>query len=245
MRGTHYDSFDGVLAFEPGKGRMKFWQLLVLQLVSPVVGTVLIGGVAALITRRYQNRRLDRQVRMDLVSRVSEIFSAIHTGLAFFERWVRHFQPRSHERDMRRAEVDRDFIEQRIKLGALQAEIDAYFGRASEPGTLLHRLTDLAMLRYAIIIELPRSQVLEMIDHLGQPGHAGHSVKELQELLNTPKPPGTQIWPPAAAIEESFMAALHDTLRALLATKAITSVEGFKSSRLLTAYDQRDSVAEK
>lgn len=223
---------------------MKFWDQLILQLVSPVVGTALIGGTATLIARKYQDRRLDRQVRMDLVSRVSEVFSAIHTGLAFYERWVRHSQPEPHNRDIRRLEVEKDFIGQRMKLGALQTEIDAYFGQASEPGALLHRLTDLAMLRYAIILELPRSQVIEMVDHLGQPGHAGHSVQELQEFLNDPKPSGTEIWAPTAAMEKSFMKTLDDTVRAILATKPIASADGFKSSKLLTAYDQRDSVTE-
>jgi hypothetical protein len=223
------------------KGRMKFWQQFLLQLVSPVVGTALIGAVAAVITRRCQDRRLDRQVRMDLVSNVSEIFSTIHTRLAFYERWLRHSQPDPQVRDMRRAEVDKEYVQQRIKLGALQTQIDVYFGHTSESGALLHRLTDLAMLRYAIILELPHSQVTEMIDHLGRPGHSGYSVEELETLLKTPKEANTQIWPPTAALEESFMRALHATVRAVLATKPITSVEGFKSNKLLTAYDQRDS----
>lgn len=223
---------------------MKFWEQLVLQLVSPVVGTALIGSVAAVIARRYQDRRLDRQVRMDLVSHVSEIFSTIHTELAFYERWMRHAQPKSRDRDIRRTEVDKDFIDQRVKIAALQTEIDAYFGNASDPGVQLHRLTDLAMLRYAIILEIPRSQVIEIIDHLGRPGHSGYSIEELQAFLNIPKPSDTQIWQPTAEIEKSFMQTLNSTVCSLLAARPITSGEGFKSNKLMTAYDQRDSVAE-
>jgi hypothetical protein len=219
---------------------MKFWEQLLLQLISPVVGTALIGTLAALITRRYQDQRLDRQVRLDLVSSMSEVACAIHTELAFYERWVRHSRPSARDRDKRRAEVDREFIEQRIKLGAIQTEVDAYFGQASAPGILLHRLTDLTMLRYAFILDLPRSQVAEIIDHLGQPGHSGYSIEELEVFSNTPKPSGAQIWAPTAAIEKSFMMALHDTIHKLLATRPITTVDGFKSGRLLTAYDQRD-----
>jgi hypothetical protein len=223
---------------------MQFWEQFSLQLVSPIVGTALIGSTAAIIARRYQDRRLDRDFRMGLVGSTSEIVSAIHTELSFYERWVRHARPSSSDRDRRRSEVDKEFIQYRKKLGSLQTEIDAYFGYASDPGILLHRLTDLIMLRYAIILDLPHSQVMELIDHLGQPGHSGYSIEELKSLMARPKQSGAQIWPPTAEIEKSFVIALHDTVRALLATKPITTVEGFKSSKLLTAYDQRDEVSQ-
>ncbi|MGH3246631.1 MAG: hypothetical protein ACRDOI_10540 [Trebonia sp.] len=171
---------------------------------------------------------------------MSDIFYAIHTELSFYERWVRHSQPSSGDRDARRAEADKNFLQYRMRIGALQTEIDAYFGQASEPGVQLHRLTDLTMLRYAIILDLPGSQIMEMIDHLGQPGHSGFSVEELQGFMNTPAATGTQIWPPCAAIEKSFAIALRDSVQALLATRPITSVEGFRSGKLLTAYDQRE-----
>jgi hypothetical protein len=222
---------------------MSFWQEFALQLVSPVVGTALIGAVAAVIARRYQDRRLDRQFRMDLVSRVSETAGSIHTDLSFYERWVRHSKPQPHEHNIRRAETDREFIAQRIKLGSLQTEIDAYFGQASRPGILLHRLSDLAMLRYAIILELPKSQVHEMVDHLGQPGHSGFTVEQLRILMNTPRPSDTEIWPSTATIEKAFTKALHDMVSVLITTKPITTTEGFKSGKMLTAYDQRDSTA--
>lgn len=222
---------------------MSFWQEFALQLVSPVVGTALIGAVAAIIARRYQDRRLDRQFRMDLVSRVSEIVYSIHTDLSFYERWMRHSKPQPYDHSVRRAETDREFIAQRIKLGSLQTEIDAYFGQASRPGILLHRLTDLAMLRYAIILKLPESQVHEMVDHLGQPGHSGFTLKQLRDFMNTPRPSDTEIWAPTAAIERAFTKALHDTVSVLITTKPITTTEGFRSGKMLTAYDQRDSTA--
>lgn len=219
---------------------MQFLEQFVLQLVSPVVGTALIGTAAAVIARRYQDRRLDREVRMNLVSRVSNIVQAIHVELSFYERWVRHSRPSPGEHQSRRAEVDKSFLQHRTNLGVLQTEIDAYFGQASEPGTLLHRLTDLTMLRYAIILALPRSQVMELIAHLGQPGHSGYSVEELQDFMSAPKATGTEIWPPAAVIEKSFTVALRDTVHAVLATRPITSTEGFRSGKLLTAYDQHE-----
>jgi hypothetical protein len=218
---------------------MPFWDQFSLQLVTPIVGTVLIGGTAALITRKYQDRRLDREIRMGLVTRVSDVISAIHTELSFYERWVRHSQPSKHDHEVRRAEVDKSFLENRIRVTALQTEIDAYFGAASEPKILFHRLTDLAMLRYAIILELPNSQVVEIIDHLGRPGHSGFSVEELHAFMNMPKQPDTQIWPPIAEIEKAFTKALVATVDALLTTPPIATFGGFNSGKLLTAFDQR------
>jgi hypothetical protein len=219
---------------------MSFWDQFELQLVSPVVGTVLIGGAAAFLTRRYQDRKLDREIRMGLVTRMSDVISAIHTELSFYERWVRHSRPSKHDHETRRAQVDASFLENRIKVTALQTEIDAYFGSAGKPKNLFHRLTDLAMLRYAIILELPHSQVMEIIDHLGQPGHSGFSVEELQAFMNTPKQPDTQIWPPIAEIEKEFTKALAATVDALLTTPPTATFKGFNSGKLLTAFDQRN-----
>jgi hypothetical protein len=109
---------------------MGYWEQFSLDLISPVVGTAIIGSMAAVITRRYQDRRLDWQFRMGLVSRLTDIVYTIHTELSFYERWVRHSMPTPEERDTRRQAVDENFIAERIKLSALQAEIDAYFGQA-------------------------------------------------------------------------------------------------------------------
>jgi hypothetical protein len=221
---------------------MGYWQQFSLDLISPVVGTALIGGMAAIITRRYQDRRLDRQFRMDLVSRVTDIAYKIHTDLSFYERWARHSMPTSEERDSRRQIVDEKFIAERIKLGALQAEIDAYFGKNNDPGTRLHRLTDLIMLRYAIILEVPQSQLIELVQHLGMPGHSGYSSDQLYDLLKSPRPTDTTIWGPTKEIEAAFTVALRDALSALLETWPLSKAAEFRSTKMLTDEDQRSAV---
>ena len=223
---------------------MGYWQQFSLDLVSPVVSTALIGGVAAVITRRYQDRRLDRQFRMSLVSRLTDIAYKIHTDLSFYERWVRHSMPTPEERNARRQTVDEKFIAERIRLGALQAEVDAYFGRENNPGTCLHRLTDLTMLRYAVILELPQSQLMELVQHLGKPGHSGYSSDQLYDLLKTPRPTDTTIWGPTQEIEAAFTVALGDALSALIETSPLSKVEQFKSTKLLTDEDLRSAVPE-
>jgi hypothetical protein len=222
---------------------MGYWQQFSLDLISPVVGTAIIGGMAAWITRKYQDRRLDRQFRMGLVSRLTNIAYTIHTDLSFYERWARHSMPTPEERDIRRQAVDEKFIAERIKLGALQAEIDAYFGENNDPGKRLHYLTDLIMLRYAVILDVPQSQLMELVKHLGRPGHSGYSYDQLYDLLKSPKPADTTIWGPTEEIEAAFTVALRDALSALLETWPLSKARGFRSSKILTDEDQQSAVA--
>jgi hypothetical protein len=176
---------------------------------------------------------------MDFISRLSEIIYDIHVELSFFERWKRHTQPLSEALNKRREGVDRAFIDQRIKLGAFQTEVDAYYGQGASPGQEVHRLADLTMLRYSLILDLPRSQVEEMVDHLGSPGHSGFTVEELTRMLREQPAAGTKLWEPLSRIEKAFTEALHDAIQALLATRPITRTDAFRSSKMLTAYDQR------
>ena len=222
--------------------RMGYWQQFSLNLVSPLIGSALIGGMAAIITRRYQDRRLDRQFRMGLVSRLTDIVYKIHTDLSFYERWVRHSKPNPEERDTRREIVDQKFIAERTNLGALQAEIDAYFGENNTPGARLHRLTDLIMLRYAVILDVPQSQLMELVEHLGQPDHSGYTRDNLYDLLKSPKQTDATIWRPIKEIEAVFTVALHDALSALLETRPLSKTKGFNSTKLLTDADQRSAV---
>jgi hypothetical protein len=222
---------------------MGYWQQFSLDLISPIVGTAIIGTTAALITRKYQDRRLDRQFRMDLVSRLTDIAYTIHTDLSFYERWVRHSMPAPEVRDIRREAVDEKFIGERIKLNALQAEIDTYFGEHNDPGERLHRLTDLIMLRYAIILDLPQSQLMELVGHVGKPDHSGYSYDQLCDLLRAPRPTDTTIWEPTAEIEAAFAAALHDALAALLETRPLSKARRFRSSKILSDEDQQSALA--
>jgi hypothetical protein len=223
---------------------MGYWEQFSLDLISPIVGSALIGGAAALIASRYQDRRLDRQFRMGLVSRLTDISYTIHTVLSFYERWVRHSSPTPEERDIRRQIVEQTFTAERIKLGVLQAEVDAYFAQDHDPGVRLHRLADLIMLRYAVIIEAPQSQLTELIVHLGQPGHSGFSCDQLYDLLKLDKPTDTSMWKPIHEIETASTVALHEALSALLRTRPLSKTEGFRSTKLLTAYDQRSAVSD-
>lgn len=221
---------------------MAYWQQIILALISPIVGAGLLGGAAAFITRKYQNRRLDRQFRMGLVSRLTHIVYTIHTDLSFYERWVRHSMPTPEERDTRRQIVDEKFIAERIKLGALQTEIDAYFGDNNIPGKRLHRLTDLIMLRYAIILDAPQSQLMELVEHLGKPGHSGYSLDQLHDLLKMPRPTDTTIWGPTYQIEAAFTVAFRDALSALLESWPLSKAKAFRSTKMLTDEDQQSAV---
>ena len=221
---------------------MSYLQQLSLVVISPLYGTVLIGGTVAFITRRNQDRRQDRQFRMDLVSRLTDIAYRIHTDLSFYERWERHSSPDPKERNSRRCIIDDKFIAERTRLGALQAEIDAYFGSNNKPGMRLHQLTDLTMLRYAVILGVPHSQLVELVDHLGQPGHSGYSHDQLNDLLSCPKPADTTIWEATKEIEAAFTVALRDALSALLESWPLSKAKAFRSTKMLTDEAQRSVI---
>jgi len=75
--------------------------------------------------------------------------------------------------------LERDFIDDKIKLGALQNELDAYFPGGG-PGQALHRLSDLIMIMYFKIVEVPATQLEELI--LAVPGetHTGLTVEQMR-----------------------------------------------------------------
>jgi hypothetical protein len=173
---------------------------------------------------------------------VTGIAYTVHTELSFYERWLRHSMPTAEEGEARRQAVDRKFIAERIKLGAIQAEIDAYFGMDNEPGNRLHRLADLMLLRYAVILDVPQSQLAEIVDHLGAPRHSGYSRNQLSDLLESPKPTDTAIWIPLREIETACTMALHDALSALLENRPLSKSQGFRSTKMLTDDDQLSAV---
>jgi hypothetical protein len=58
-------------------------------------------------------------------------------------------------------ELEVAFVNDRVALGALQNEIDVYFG-PNGPGQSLHRLADLVMVRFMQVTNAPESQQLEL-----------------------------------------------------------------------------------
>lgn len=226
-----------------------YWQQFSLQLVSPIIGTVIIGTVAAWLARRYQSLREDRDVetrrrseerelQMELLERLSDIAYIMHIELSFYERWVRHAEPPVDELETRRRQVDRTFIVQRARLGAFQTEIDAHYGRSSAPKQRVHQLTDVVMLRYALILGLPKSQVDELVAHVGAPDHIGISAGKLKSLMQE-SVKGPEMPPILVTLDKKFAEALGLSMHSLLSTQLARDCEGFTSGKLLTAYDQR------
>jgi hypothetical protein len=212
---------------------LPFWQSLVLQLISPIVGAGLIGGFAAWVAHSYQTRKLDQDARNVFVQRASKCIYSIHTQLSFFERWTRHARPADVDFKQRWKEVNDAFIGDRSELGALQVEIDAYFGRASAPGQAFHRIQDLIMLRYAFEMRLPESQLAEIALHMGGPDHLGFSAADLEAIMHSRRvPEGTQKWIAVETLGDYFSDALANLLRELLITKPISESPGFQSNRI-------------
>lgn len=208
---------------------LSFQQEIVLQLVGPVaaavLGTVIIGGIAQVVAREVQRRQADRKFREALVARISQIAYSIHYRLEHYNRWIRHSQPDEAERQGARQELERAFIEERVRLGALQNELDTYFG-VSRAGNSLHRLSDLAMIKYVYMTHAPASQVDELSQAVTGPQHTGLNIDQLSD---------------ERLVQSRLTAALRDTLDGVL-RDPLKREAGFKSTKILTGPDGRSRV---
>lgn len=211
---------------------LSFVQQVEIQAVGPIVaaivGTLIIGTLATRITMKAQYRRADREMhaqheradrefRESLAGRISRTAYSMYYRPQHFERWVKHRKPRRGAREAAQRQVEQAFVDDRVALGALQNEVDAYFGKG-DPGKSLHKLSDLAMVGFMQMTNAPRSQTSELICAVEGDDHAGLTIQELNN---------------AERVRGEFAAALEKTLADVL------SPFGFRSSKILTGPDRR------
>jgi len=203
---------------------LTFGQQIILQLVGPVAaavfGTLIIGGIAQVVSHQVQHRKADREVRSSLVSRLSKVAYSLHYRIQHYERWARHSSPPVNTLQSAQAEVERAFIEDRIELGALQNEVDAYFGK-SGPGASVHRMTDLIMVRFMQTMSVPASQLAELSESVAGPGHTELSIDQLRD---------------ARLVQGHLAQALHESMDRILRDQ-IGEGRGFSSTKILTGPD--------
>jgi hypothetical protein len=203
---------------------LTFEQQIWLQLVGPVaaavMGTLIIGGAAQLITTHAQRRSEDRKFRESLVGRISETAYSMHYRLEHFARWARHRNPPAYLRARAEAELELVFLNDRVALGALQNEIDVYFGPGG-PGQALHRLADLVMVRFMQVTDAPESQQLELQASVAGPGHTNLSIGQLSDV---------------DLVRSNIADALAHTLDEVMRCP-LDRGSGFLSSKILTGPD--------
>jgi hypothetical protein len=153
----------------------------------------------------------------------------MHYRLEHFARWARHRNPPAHAREAAQAELELAFVNDRVVLGALQNEIDVYFG-PDGPGQSLHRLADLVMVRFMQVTDAPESQQLELQASVAGPGHTNLSIGLLSN---------------ANLVRSHIADALAHTLDEVMRCP-LDNGPGFLSSKILSSPDRRalDRTAE-
>jgi len=161
-----------------------FWQSILLEAVGPlvtvIVGTVIVGSIAELITRRAQERREDYQTRMRLIDRMTETASALYLATQRFWR-ARDREKVGDERlKLMRIEMDAQYQATRVAGEVLERQLRILFS-TDRPRLLWHSTTDLLTVRYFQLIELATQNLLKK--------NAGpeHSFLRIEELANPEK----------------------------------------------------------
>jgi hypothetical protein len=211
-------------------GNLTYHQQIVLQLIGPVtatvLGTIIVGSAAKLIATQVQRRRAEDEFRDRLVAQITQTAYSIHFRLWHFEKWSRYQTSSEEDRQAVRAELETAFVQDRIALGALQSEIDARF-RGKAPGQALHRLHDLATVRFLHVSGASEEFQAELFRDVEGPDHTGLTIPQ----MGNPK-----------LVEAEFAVALRNTLGEVLGHR-LPKRGPFKSSYILTGYDKKHVVS--
>ncbi len=183
-----------------------FWQSILLEAVGPLVtilvGTVIVGSIAELITRRAQERREDYQTRMRLIDRMTETASALYLATQRYWRGRDREQADQARMTGLRLEMDAQYQATRVEGEVLERQLLILFSTA-EPRLLWHSTMDLLTVRYFQLIKLATDELLKR--------NAGpeHSFLAVEELKNPQK------------VLDAYGARIDEATRAVLATPLV------------------------
>lgn len=223
-------------------------QPLGIQLLVAAVGptlTAILGGLAVGLLLRYadsktKKREHDRDlleqqalrdreelerteaIRRDFISRFSSLAYPMHYTLEHYARSVRHKSGSPEILENLAREIERQFVADRGKLGALQYEIDAFYD-GFKAGDGLHRATDLLMVKYMRTMPVSPDQRRELEANVIPSQKHQHTGLSLEQLAD----PET--------VDSAFALAVKETLDGLLTERVRPGA--FSSSKLLTGPD--------
>jgi hypothetical protein len=154
---------------------MEFLERVFLQsigpLVSAIVGTLIIGGLLAQITRKAQERRADNQLRenriraehqlrIDLIGQMTQAGSALYMACQHYWRKKSREQTAPEALAVLRQELDKQYRDSRVAGEVLERKLEAYF-ESTNPRALWHATMDLLTVRYFHLIELDKDSLLQ------------------------------------------------------------------------------------
>lgn len=195
--------------------RFTFLEQLLLNLVGPLALVCFGTFGLRLLTDRVSRRRATTELRQRLAFEMTEAAYGLYFGLTHHRRQIAHRRMSDDiATDARRA-LDADYVRQRVAMGAIQARLEVYFDKETEPSRGWHRVIDLLTAFYFTVVRAPETQLDEVRRRVGGREHTGLTVQQLAD-------PDQII----AAFEASLPASVTSVLRSPLNA---ASIEGLVS----------------
>jgi hypothetical protein len=201
--GDAADAFKALTAMGAGQG--SFWEKVIIAAVGPlvgaVVGSLLVGGLVSLIADRIQQRRLDAQLREQLIVEMTQAAGALYFQTQRYWRATNANSPvklvsTPEQATASRLNLDECYQASRVAGEAIEARLhilfeaekvagaeaqeaakDATKWPTNEPWRLWHATMDLLTVRYFQVIGGATPKLLEI--NAG-PEHSFLSAKELE-----------------------------------------------------------------
>jgi hypothetical protein len=143
-----------------------FWQEMILNIVGPLtaaaVGTFLLGLAASQVTRRWQERKEDAELRESLIRELLEAATALYLGLRQYEFLADHQEP---WRDMpaEQRNLEAIYVRTRTAGDAIEFRLLAHFN-AEKLAQNWHSMMDLLTTRYFQLVGAPPDSYLAMME---------------------------------------------------------------------------------
>lgn len=192
------------------------WQQAFLQTVGPlvaaVVGTLIIGSIANGIARRAQQRREDRELRVQLITQMTKAASALYIDTQQLWRALeRECAPQARV-DSIRAGLDDQYHKTRVAGEVIDSRLRVFF-QSDTPRRKWHSTIDLLTVRYFQVTKQINDAILRANAKNDDPNdpnreHSGLSIDQLKE----PQP-----------VLDAYHAALSQATRAIYEEPLIRS----------------------
>jgi hypothetical protein len=165
-----------------------FWQQVVVQTVGPlvaaVVGTLIIGSIANDIARRAQQRREDRELRVGVITQMTEAASALYRMTQ--QLWRASEREHAAQRfvDGIRAALDNQYHKTRVAGEVIDSRLQVFF-ESDLPRCKWHATIDLLTLRYFQVTKQLNDAILQANARNDDPNdpnreHSGLTIEQLR-----------------------------------------------------------------
>lgn len=152
--------------------------------VTAIVGSLIIGGLLALIARRAQFRREDRMIRDRLIEEITRTLGTLNIKLQLYEHFViapvDDVSRSPDELAQRRSDLDIAYESAAATANSLESRLRAYF-EDTTVAEAWHGAWDCLVVRYYSMIVPGRASQEKLYKENAGEEHSGLSVTELAD----------------------------------------------------------------